>query len=146
MEGDIFFGFQSYFIAILKDSAFCPRSNPRRRRMPLMETVFQQLSSSRFGSRLSLSTKTKCARNSSALVDSLDRTGYWPEIMERLERARAALCGSIWTMQNWRRRPGLLRPIPQKLHKQPGDSHQALLKCSTVPLKITNPHNYTDPA
>ncbi|MCW7074000.1 MAG: hypothetical protein OCU20_09055 [Methanophagales archaeon] len=91
MEGDIFFGFQSYFIAILKDSAFCPRSNPRRRRMPLMETVFQQLSSSRFGSRLSLSTKMKCARNSSALVDSLDRTGYWPEIMERLERARAAV-------------------------------------------------------
>jgi len=24
-------------------------------------------------------------------VDSLDRTGYWPEIMERLERARAAV-------------------------------------------------------
>ncbi|PXF55589.1 MAG: hypothetical protein C4B57_02930 [Deltaproteobacteria bacterium] len=47
-----------------------------------METVFQQLSSSRFGSRLSLSTKTKCARErifkdpmtTAAAIDRL--TGY----------------------------------------------------------------------
>jgi len=31
------------------------------------------------------------ARRASALVGSLDRMGYWPEIMERLERAREAV-------------------------------------------------------